>query len=343
MRFRRGRFLPVFVLLFSLAACLKSDATPIDEVFNTVLIREFLLSQINIVVMVDEGGSIWFSRDVANLTVSSWNSIAIPNVTAFADIAYGNGIFVAVQTTTTPTILDQIYRSPDGVNWTYESVPGASSLEKIAFGGGRFVAVGAGGLVRYSTDGVEWFNSSTGMAGNPGAMVYGNGVFVILEVGTMNAYVSSDGVSWNQSTMTYNNDRLAFSGSFFLTTQSNFANPPVETSVNGIDWLTLTGSSIPVTFSIDHLGFGAGNFQALGTNESYRSADGGYTWQPASIMTTGLVYDFIQINDYLVATGCISACPNGEVWFSDDAGDRWGNATPVVSPAYGFKGIAAGN
>ena len=102
---------------------------------------------------------------------------------AFAlwDIAYGNGIYLAVGASGG-------VRSTDGVTWT--STPGAAG-DTVAFGGGKFVKAGPDASV--STDGVTW---TPGVIGSVTLenVTYGFGTFVA--VGPSGIFTSSNGTNW---------------------------------------------------------------------------------------------------------------------------------------------------
>lgn len=130
------------------------------------------------------------------------------------DIAYGNGMFVAV------TSGGRAHRSTDGVNWQSVEIgaPFAypnQSIEGITFGNGKFVAVGKKGTIGYSADGENWAAS----VGAPDAylirVTYGNGKFVAISVdGSQVIAHSSDGINWGAAdTSTHVSEtRIQFTG-----------------------------------------------------------------------------------------------------------------------------------
>jgi hypothetical protein len=89
------------------------------------------------------------------------------------DVAYGNGLYVAVGPNWRVT-------STNGIDWTrygYPAQPGSlGTLYSIAFGRGQFHAVGVN-TVRASIDGVTWTNLSGGIFSR-NDLVYGGGVFL---------------------------------------------------------------------------------------------------------------------------------------------------------------------
>ena len=71
----------------------------------------------------------------------------------FIDVAYGNGVFVAVSNGSA----SKIYSSLDGgASWAARGQTSFTPLHAIAFGAGIFWALGANGVGYTSTDGVNW-------------------------------------------------------------------------------------------------------------------------------------------------------------------------------------------
>ncbi|MDC3956320.1 WD40/YVTN/BNR-like repeat-containing protein [Polyangium jinanense] len=73
------------------------------------------------------------------------------------DIAFGNGVFVAVGGTAHPTAtgasIPVALTSDDGVAWTRIDLPTTEPLRHVAFGGGLFVIIDHAGQTFVSTDG----------------------------------------------------------------------------------------------------------------------------------------------------------------------------------------------
>jgi hypothetical protein len=84
---------------------------------------------------------------------TTWNQVTMPSThtgSTFRDVAYGNGIFVAVHNDGTA-----IY-SYDAETWT--AMPGATIISgnSIAFANGYFVIINNSTTIRYSSDGLNW-------------------------------------------------------------------------------------------------------------------------------------------------------------------------------------------
>ena len=118
----------------------------------------------------------------------TWTPASTQPPTGLIDIAYGNGLFVAVGSN------GVICTSPDGSIWTSRVSNTTSTLSGIAYGNGYFVAVGSGGgNVRRSVDGITWTGSSSSSGGNTGSITFGNGQFVI--AGNTSITTTTDGLN----------------------------------------------------------------------------------------------------------------------------------------------------
>lgn len=91
---------------------------------------------------------------------------------AFNDVAFGNGLFVAVGEDAI------IQTSPNGLKWNYCQVNFGQTLKGIAFGYGRFVAVGTNGLILWSLDGKTWTKATPPLNANYNGVAFVNGQFM---------------------------------------------------------------------------------------------------------------------------------------------------------------------
>lgn len=117
-------------------------------------------------------------------------------------ITYGNGIFVAFGTSTSPA---EYYTatSTDGETWKVHS---AYSMSAVSYGKGRFVALSESGNVYTSTDGLSWtdhgYNSSLGnrywsTIAFDGTKFVALGHYTYISTTTLD---DTDGTNWNTAT-----------------------------------------------------------------------------------------------------------------------------------------------
>jgi uncharacterized repeat protein (TIGR02543 family) len=100
--------------------------------------------------VVVAGGDAILYADLADLSV--WNNST--GIQLFIwDVAYGNGLFVAVGTS---WVNPPLATSPDGKTWTAVGADLTARLRSVVFGDGVFVAVGQQGAILASTDGTNW-------------------------------------------------------------------------------------------------------------------------------------------------------------------------------------------
>ncbi len=107
-----------------------------------------------------------------------------------ADVAFGNGTFVAVGKQTVAT-------STDGFKWTKRTLGTDFYIRSVAFGAGRFVAVGDPGMAWVSENGIDWAAvSAPELGSNMRRILFGSGKFKA--VGAQGRIASStDGTEWN--------------------------------------------------------------------------------------------------------------------------------------------------
>jgi hypothetical protein len=126
-----------------------------------------------------------------------------PSSQGWNNIAYGNGIFVALSASSGDVIW-----SSDGVMWQYgNNVNGSFGFSSIAFGNGRFVAVGnpqsgsTYSAIFYSTDGTNWIFARNNFSLLD--LTFGAGRFVGWTYGaSATPYFSTDGITWTAASTT---------------------------------------------------------------------------------------------------------------------------------------------
>ena len=205
-----------------------------------------------------------------------WRSVDDPDLRdrRFYDVAYGNGLWVAVGN-------GLIATSPDGREWTRvvddEGLVGlrpsestAYFLKSVAFGNRRWVAVGRNAILS-STDGENWiavcgtdttfcgdsdketpdtgniFN--TEWSGSIRDVEYGNGLWIALAPSRTNAgFQSRDGVDWeplqdDTSGCSASIARLAFDGGLWIGWSDGQSGSTSCTRTDDGEWNTLISTN----------------------------------------------------------------------------------------------------
>jgi hypothetical protein len=127
---------------------------------------------------------------------------------AFDSIAYGNGLYVAIQP-------EKIYYSTDAITWTlaFDNSSGLVPYQfsKIRFGGGKFVVINTYSTLRfaYSETGSSWTIVTPSVPAvesyNYNALAYGNGMWVVAgAAGTSRKMlISNNGIGWSPITIPF--------------------------------------------------------------------------------------------------------------------------------------------
>jgi hypothetical protein len=221
----------------------------------------------------------------------TWTTRTNPGgILSFRRITFGNGIFV----TTAPggSTSTSIYTSTDGITWTARTSPSAG-YEGVFFGNSLFVAFGIS-IVSTSTDGITW--TSRTATGNWRGCSFGAGRFVLVSATSTAAAHSTDGATWTVTTNGINGASAAvtFANNIFVAVgggPSNYA----SSSTDGITWTARTAAN---ALGWQDVEFGNGQFIAVassgGTGNRIMSSTDGITWtartSPANNQWSGLVY-----------------------------------------------------
>lgn len=265
----------------------------------------------------------------------------LPALLDWSSIAYGNGVFVAVASSS-PSVATS---SDGGVTWTLGSIPGIDGwASRVEYGNGLFVAITIDSdIVTTSPDGVNWTQRTLPAAVEWTSLAYGGGLWVVLASYSNIVATSPDGVTWTQQTLpaTQGWSSVAFGNGLFVVMASDYA---AATSPDGINWtLRAAPGRVAGDSSLVH---GNGVFVALLNNPYYAATSlDGVIWD---VHTLPAVADWFAITfaDGLfmaVAYGSsiAAASPDGVNWTQKvlPASDHWYSATigggVFISVAYG--------
>lgn len=276
----------------------------------------------------------------------NWEYIEFPVKGAWTSIAYGNGMFVAVNhgaeaiksgTATIAAALtsDKAAYSADGVSWEEETLPASANWKDIAYGNGRFVAL-TSSKVAYSDDAVTW--NGTVSLPQPNSknaayerLVYGADKFVAVAYdqptsGSLNvnlgergptnvAAYSADGKKWTSINLPqsgYWSDIAYGNGRFVIVGNST----PLY-SDDGVTWAATTAPH-----AYKKVVFENGRFVAIcgGTSSWAGYSDDGITWTettlPEEKRWVSLVYGngkFFAFSD----GGTYATSEDGITWTGD--------------------------
>ncbi|GAB3225123.1 hypothetical protein GCM10027423_61360 [Spirosoma arcticum] len=238
----------------------------------------------------------------------------------------------------------QLFRSPDGINWSPWSSGTSSDLYGVRYVNGRFIAVGLLGLVLSSLNGINWHPLTIGYYTQFNAAAYGNGHYVAVGKYPINlqpaigsvAATSTDGINYTLGTTEHVagagegfNDVVWGNGQFVAVGGEAI----IQTSVDGKAW-TLRYSTMGA--SLYGVACGAGQYVAVGAGfggNVVRSTNG-TTWTKGTTGPNTFYYGITHANGQFVAVGfngAIATSPEGIDWTAHSSGT--GNL--LTSVAYG--------
>lgn len=194
------------------------------------------------------------------------------------DIAYGNGLFMAVGDFC-------VFTSSDGITWEDKRPQMLTdyTLHGIVYENNKFVAVGEygsyGAILTTEDGGTTWDKRLYGITTALFDVTYGNNTFVA--VGENCAiFTSSDGISWTSSdtppcseyllrSITYGNNK-------FVAVGGNESKGFITTSPDGITWETSeTSETMGLNQDLKDIAYGENTFVAVGKGLSDTSVSYG--------------------------------------------------------------------
>jgi hypothetical protein len=239
------------------------------------------------------------------------------------DIAYGNGIWVAVLGSTGNGTLPStrgnkaLWSDDGGETWNQATLPRNVSMDHVVYGGGKFVALPLldGTYVYYSTNGKDW--STAEMPKEMYNMrwddiVFGNGLFVAVpnyrenpnyyyidpEAYSMDVELvqkiaySTNGTTWKTSAPprdfgTYYGGKIAYGDGGFLLNYGSSSSRYSYWSDGTIGGSGMTWTSLgSKSMSVGGGGllrFSMGRFILIGSSKTYISTNKGADWNPITL------------------------------------------------------------
>lgn len=211
-----------------------------------------------------------------------WYSTPIDSQVTLSDLAFGNGLFVAVG--------NSIQTSTDGAHWTSRGpAPGIANLDTICYGANGFVATGASQLW-FSADGTHWsavtpIGAEGATAPQVSSLAYGNGRYVagVYDASQTPAVqgfaTSTNGTDWEFTPVEFDpylslrdSHSLAYGNGVFV-----MANLYTTTSTDGVHWT----APQYIFDGVHKVTYGGGRFLACGDHIQLVSTDG-INWTQSS-------------------------------------------------------------
>ena len=190
-----------------------------------------------------------------------------------ADIAYGNGVTVAVGAS--------ILASSNGLPFANQVPPVSSALNRVVFADGLFHSVGMSGTILRSTNGVQWFQRNAGTGNNLRGLTHGNGLWVA--VGDAGAITTSPtGQAWTLrfSGTSYALYGVAYGNNLFVAVGYQGT---VITSSDGLNWTVQFNPSLNTLCDVT---WGGSLFTAVGQNGTVITSPDGVNWDVQNSGTT---------------------------------------------------------
>ncbi|MBI2514186.1 MAG: immunoglobulin domain-containing protein [Opitutae bacterium] len=272
------------------------------------------------------GNAARYSDDGVN-----WKYAVNPSAYSLGAVAYGNGLFVAVNSYTYSGYTH--YTSTDGVTWTARNFIGqgqTAGFSGVAYLGGQWLMWNGGAIYR-SSDGINW--SGTISNGSVVASIaYGNGLYVgVGPWGTV--ATSSDGAVWSELTTRPTSQhfrKVVFGAGVFVAYAGDGT---LWRSADGAEW----GQFGTYPSGITALAFAGGQFLAAHGGDLLTSLDG-RTWQvaPGALVNAG--------GSYRVVSNFLHA---GGTWWASTNVERWLRApmplsAPMIDASPSNRSVASG-
>jgi hypothetical protein len=255
-----------------------------------------------------------------------YSSVAsiLPASVVWSAIAYGNGTFVTVSSSTN----DVAASTTAGTTWVPSTMPTSDGWTAVAYGDPGWVAVG-GTAMAASANGTSWSTIPGTPVGAWTAVHYGDGKYVA--VGTNIVATSNNSVSWSSAVLTGTWTNIAYGKNIWVIVGTGTS---VKYSTdNGGVWNTATVTSASWT----SVTYGNGRFVAVATGGTAAMYSfNGATWYDSALPSSR------AWNDVVYGQGLfIVVASSGNSAASSQDGLTW--TARSLSASANWKSIAFGN
>jgi hypothetical protein len=246
-----------------------------------------------------------------------WTPVDSQTTSAINDIAYGNGLYVAIGD------IGSIRTSSDLLTWNTAATGTTVRMEKIIFVNGIFVVGSQLGQIRTSTDGITWTTrTSSNLSVFIKALTYTNNLYIYGTNGWSQNQprigTSTDGITWNTAVSTGlkegtdNIIGIAYGNGLYVAAAETGL---TRTSTDTINWEV--GSVLPTSQLIRALTFANNQFVYAGTGGVLGTSTDGITWTTRTSGTTSTINGLTFGNNLFVTAG------NGGVIRTSTDGITW--------------------
>ena len=228
----------------------------------------------------------------------SWAQKTSNTTNNLGGVAYGKGIYVAVDFTYIPA---KIFSSTNTDTWELK-FNSPKWLSSVVFGNDQFVAVG--GNIFNSTDGVAWNEISPVILGNFSGLGFFNNTFIA--VGDV-IYTSTNGTEWTSAFLPSESVHfrgIAYGNGTYVAAGWNWSDwsAVVYTSSNGSDWSKRT-EGLAGLKQLNRVVFSGNTFVAVGNGGTILTSSDGITWTAATSGTTSNLNGIACSNSACVIVG----------------------------------------
>lgn len=298
----------------------------------------------NVIAEVSDGSLITYQweKSISSVDGTTWNTQLnrLPVGDGFnlnwRDIAYGNGLFVAVSPGRDINDANKIFAtSSDGINWTARDVVFGGAWHVIGYGNGIFVAAAWNDFNRrvlVSTDGINWtvYSNKISASLNPTEIIYVTDQFFMFGALGGAFATSPDGINWTTQTATPLN-ALAFpqvvhGNNLFVAIGVAVGSSTylVMTSSDAVTWVE---SALPVTLIYGRLTHGRGVFVIVGRDGANQSviltSQDGVVWVTQQVpQNVSLFYDVYYAANIFIALA-YDTTNNSMIMATSNSGTEW--------------------
>jgi hypothetical protein len=278
---------------------------------------------------------------VVGASTQVWTSRTSAADNQWFNVAYGNGLWVAVAITGIGSA--RVMTSPDGINWTIRNGAGTNQWLDVVYANNLWVAVGnTFSRAMSSPDGINWTIGSGAADNDWRSVAYGNGLWVaVARSGTGNRVMTSpDGINWTSRSSAADNEwfSVAYGNGLFVAVSSTGTGNRVMTSPDGINWTSQTSAADNAWRSV---AYGNGLWVAVagdGTGDRVMTSPDGITWTSRTSAADNFWNSVAYGNGLWVA---VAGSGTGDRVMTSPDGITWTSRTSAADNAW--RGVAYGN